>query len=216
MSGLFVIIIAYIFGSLPTAYIAGRLVRRADIRTLGGGNMGALNATRELGSLVGGLVLLVDIAKGAGAVLIAEVFDVTWPWVYTAGLVAVLGHCWPLFLKFRGGKGAATAIGVCLALATWPFLCCVPIMLVVIAVTSNVTLGMAAGFVFLPLFLWLFHQPFSLMIFLIVLVIFLGFRYIGTARRNLQHNGWRDFIIERNYTPWQRPKKPRDDPGPDL
>jgi len=201
------LIIAYLLGSLPTAYIAGRLVKHGDIRRMGGGNMGALNATRELGSLPGAVVLLVDIAKGCAVIFITRAFGLAEYWVYAAGFVAVLGHCWPLYLKFRGGKGAATAFGVLVTLAPLPFLCTVPIAVVVIALTSNVTLTMAAIAVQSPLFLWLFHQPFSLIIFLIALFVFLGVRYIGTARRNLRRMGWREFLVDKKYTPWQRPRK---------
>jgi acyl phosphate:glycerol-3-phosphate acyltransferase len=204
---LIVVFIGYLLGALPTAYLAGRWTKGADIRKMGGGNMGALNATRELGGKIGAVVLVVDVAKGAGAVLIAEALNVAPPWIYAAGFVAVLGHCWPVYLRFKGGKGAATAIGVFLALAPLPFLCILPIGLVIIWLTSNVTLGMAGGFLFLPLFLWLFHQPVSLIIFLTALIVFLGVRYLGTAKKNLKKRGWRDFLIEKNYTPWQTRRK---------
>jgi glycerol-3-phosphate acyltransferase PlsY len=201
------ILIGYLLGSIPTAYLAGRWFKKTDIRTLGGGNMGALNATRELGTLAGGLVLLIDIAKGACAVLVAKALDASYPWVYAAGLASVIGHCWPVFLKFNGGKGAATAIGVFLALSPLPLLCSLPIGLAVIFFTSNITLGLSAGFLFLPLFVWLFHLPLNLILFIIVLILFLGVRYLRTAKRNLNKTGWRDFLIEKNYTPWQRPRK---------
>ncbi len=204
------IIMGYLLGSIPTAYLAGYWIKKADIRQMGGGNMGALNATRELGSAAGAIVLISDIGKGTAAVLLAEALGVPDMWVYGAGLASVMGHCWPLFLKFKGGKGAATAIGVCLALSPVPFLCSLPIGLAVIWFTSNVTLGMAAGFLFLPLFLWVFHHPISLILFTFVLIIFLGVRYFPTAKRNLEKTGWRNFLIEKNYTPWQRPKdKPK-------
>jgi glycerol-3-phosphate acyltransferase PlsY len=119
----------------------------------------------------------------------------------------VIGHCWPVFLKFNGGKGAATAIGVFLALSPLPLLCSLPIGLAVIFFTSNITLGLSAGFLFLPLFVWLFHLPLNLILFIIVLILFLGVRYLRTAKRNLNKTGWRDFLIEKNYTPWQRPRK---------
>jgi acyl phosphate:glycerol-3-phosphate acyltransferase len=208
-----VILIAYLLGAIPTAYLAGRLVKKGDIRRMGGGNMGALNATRELGSLAGAGVLAVDVAKGCAAVLIARACGLSPTWIYMAAFLAVVGHCWPVYLKFKGGKGAATALGVLATLAPWSFLCGVPIGLAVIMLTSNVTLTMAVMFVFMPLFLWLFHQPFHLIIFLMALFVFLGVRYAGTAQRNLKSTGWRDFLVDKKYTPWQRPRKNRDKPG---
>jgi glycerol-3-phosphate acyltransferase PlsY len=202
-----VLFISYFLGSIPSAYLAGRWTKKADIRQMGGGNMGALNATRELGGLIGGAVLLVDIAKGAAPILFAKAVGVSDLWVYAAGLVSIVGHCWPLFLKFRGGKGAATALGVCAALAPLPLLCALPIGLIVIWFTSNVTLGMASGFLFLPIFLWLFHQPPSLIVFTLLVILFLAVRYYSTAKRNFEKTGWRDFLIEKKYTPWQRPRR---------
>jgi len=198
------IIIGYLLGSIPTAYLAGRLTREEDIRKLGGGNMGALNTAREISPLMGLIVLLIDIAKGAGAVLIARALGVSQIWVFLAGFLAVVGLCWPVFLKFRGGKGAATAIGVFFAVALKEFAFSVPVIVIVVLITSNVTLGMAVGMALFPLFLWIFGQPLCLILFAILLALFLAFRYVGTARRNLKKVGsFRDFIFERNYKPWQ-------------
>jgi glycerol-3-phosphate acyltransferase PlsY len=203
-----VILIGYLLGSFPTAYVAGYWVRGFDIRRQGGGNMGALNVARELNPAWGLAVLLVDAAKGAGAVLIAGSLEVTQIWVYLAGFASIVGHCWPVFLKFRGGKGAATAIGVFFALAPAVFAICIPVMLIVIFLTSNVTLGMTAGFVLLPLLLWIFDRPLNLIIFTILTILFLVARYIPTALKGLKKAGnIRNFIIEKNYKPWQTKRK---------
>lgn len=201
-------IIAYLLGALPTAYIAGRLKLRKDIRKIGGGNVGALNATRELGLKIGIIVLLMDAAKGAGAVLIAKYLGVSQIWVFLAGFAAVVGHCWPVYLKFRGGKGAATTIGVFLGLTPLPMACSIPIMLLVIGITSNVTLGMAVGFLFYPLWLWLFDQPLEIYIYAILMVLFLAARYAPTAIRALKKAGSAEnFLIEKKYRPWQSKRK---------
>jgi glycerol-3-phosphate acyltransferase PlsY len=198
------IIIGYLLGSAPTAYIAGRLTRGVDIRKIGGGNMGALNTAREIGRWTGLVVLLVDIAKGAVAILAAKFLGVSPIWVFLAGFAAILGHCWPVFLKFRGGKGAAAAMGVFFALAPREFACCLPILVAVILLTSNITLGIASGMVFFPLFLWIFGQPFSVIIYAILIALFLAARYVPTAKRSLQKAGnAKDFLIEKNYKPWQ-------------
>lgn len=201
------IIIGYLLGSIPTAYLAGRVTRGVDIRKVGGGNMGALNAARELSPITGLIVLLIDVAKGAAAIVIARYLGVGQIWVFLTGFAAIAGHNLPVFLKFRGGKGAATAIGVFFALAPVAFACCLPIILAVIFLTSNVTLGMGAGFVFFPLFLWIFGQPFEVIIYAIAIAVLLGIRYIPTARRNLKRVGLRDSLIERNYKPWQTKRK---------
>ena len=202
------IIIGYLLGSLPTAYIAGRLTRGEDIRRLGGGNMGALNAAREAGPVVGLIVLLVDLAKGAGAILAARYLGMSLLWVYLAGFASIVGHCWPLFLKFRGGKGAATTLGVFLALAPVPLACCVPVLVAIVLLTSNITLGMAGALLLFPLLLWVFGQPYSTLIYAILVALFLAARYVPTARRNLARTGnIRDFLIDKNYRPWQTRRK---------
>jgi acyl phosphate:glycerol-3-phosphate acyltransferase len=201
------IAISYLLGSIPTAYIAGRLTRGVDIRQVGGGNMGALNAARELNPWIGLLVLIVDIAKGAGAVLIAKSLDISLIWIFLAGFMVIVGHCWPVFLKFRGGKGAATAMGVFFALAPREFACCIPVMVVVVLLTSNITLGLAVGMLLFPLFLWIFGQPFEMIIYAILIALFLAGRYLPTARRGIKQAGnARDFIVEKNYKPWQTRK----------
>jgi acyl phosphate:glycerol-3-phosphate acyltransferase len=202
------LILGYLLGALPTAYIAGRWKKGMDIRNMGGGNMGALNATRELGLPVGIVVLLVDIAKGAGTVLAAEALGLKPVWVYLAGSAAVIGHCWPVYLKFRGGKGAATAAGVLLALAPLPVVCAVPLVIIVVLFTSNITLGTAAGLIGVFIFLWVFHRPSDLKLFSAALSLFLAIRYTSTGYRNYKKTGsFKKFLIDRDYKPWQSRRK---------
>ena len=202
------IIIGYLLGAIPSAYIAGRLIKRLDIRQVGGGNMGALNTMREIGTRAGIAVLITDIAKGSVTVLIAQWLGVSTIFVYIAGFAAIVGHMCPVFLKFRGGKGAATTLGVLVTLAPLEFALCLPAMLIVILVTSNVTLTITAALVLLPLIIWLFGEANSLIFYTLALALFQGLRYIPTARR-----GWasasskKDFIIERRYKPWQTKKE---------
>jgi acyl phosphate:glycerol-3-phosphate acyltransferase len=202
------IVFGYLLGSLPTAYLLGRWKKGVDIRQLGGGNMGALNATRELGRTAGLIVLLIDVAKGAGAVLIARALGVGQIWIYLAGSAAVIGHCWPVFLKFKGGKGAATTLGICVALAPLPMICALPVIIIVVLFTSNITLGIAAGIVGLLLLQWIFERPLDLIVFTIALALFLGLRYVSTGYRNYKKiGGFKDFLIDKDYKPWQTRRK---------
>jgi glycerol-3-phosphate acyltransferase PlsY len=119
------IVIAYLLGSIPSAYLAGKLSRGIDLRRHGSGNLGATNAYRVLGSQLAALVWVADTAKGAAAVLfLPGLFslpaDSVWPIVL--GFVAIVGHSLPLFLGRGGGKGVATAAGVFLALSWLPAL----------------------------------------------------------------------------------------------
>ena len=117
-----IIILAYAVGSIPTAYIAGRLLAGVDIRRLGDGNIGARNAYFELGSRTGIVVFVLDVTKGMIPVLVARAIALPEVVVLLAGAATVAGHNWPVFLGFRGGRGEATTIGVLLVLVTQPML----------------------------------------------------------------------------------------------
>ena len=110
--GILALLIAFALGSFPTAFVAGKLLSRGDIRDVGSGNPGTLNAVRQYGKLVGLVVLLVDAGKGILAVIIAQAMSVTDIWVYLTALLVTLGHNFSPALRFRGGKGAATVLGI--------------------------------------------------------------------------------------------------------
>jgi glycerol-3-phosphate acyltransferase PlsY len=194
-----VVIIGYLLGSIPSAYIVGRL-KGMDIRDVGGGNPGALNAWRKIGRDAGIAVLLVDVAKGVGAVLIARWFGVPHIVVLVAGLAAVLGHDLPIFFGFKGGKGAATTMGVLLTLVPHQFLIAFGIGVVVILITRNVTLGMGIQFISLPLALWCFSYSGLLIGYSAALPLISGVRHLPTLREALATQSKRDIIFDR----WQR------------
>jgi len=201
------VIVAYLLGSIPFAYIAGRLIKGIDIRQVGGGNAGALNTMREVGTVAGFGVLFADIAKGVLAVLIAQWLGLSLIFVFIAGFAAVVGHNWPVFLHFRGGKGAATTLGVLLVLAPIELLISFAIVVIVVLVTSNVTFSLTIGLPFLPLIIWLFRGADSLIFCSLALVLFLGLRYLPSAMRAFASaKSKKDFIIDRRYKPWQSKK----------
>jgi glycerol-3-phosphate acyltransferase PlsY len=115
--GILSVIIGYILGSIPTAYIVSRVSKGIDIRTIGSGNMGGANVMREIGTNEGVFVGLFDLAKGAGVILIAQSLNVSELWIFGTGFTAVVGHNFPVFASFRGGRGSATIIGIFLVLA---------------------------------------------------------------------------------------------------
>ncbi|MBI4299074.1 MAG: glycerol-3-phosphate acyltransferase [Chloroflexi bacterium] len=116
MSWLGICLLSYIIGSIPSAYIAGRLLRGVDIRDMGDGNAGAANVFRELGPIPGIVVGIADTSKGSLAVLLARYLIGSETAVLVAGISAVAGHNWPIYLNFRGGIGAATAMGILLVI----------------------------------------------------------------------------------------------------
>ncbi len=201
------IVIAYLLGSIPFAYIMGRLVRGVDIRQVGGGNMGAVNTMREIGPVPGFAVLLADMAKGALAVLVAQWLDLSLTWVFVVGGVAVAGHNWPVWLKFKGGQGLATTLGVLLALTPVEFAISFAIMVVVVLLTSNMRLGPAVGLVFLPLIIWLMGGEVSFIVYAIALPVFCLLKSAPRLKADATRIGSKKgLIVDREYKPWQKKK----------
>lgn len=133
-------VIAYLFGSVPTGYLVTRLVAGSDIRAVGSGGTGATNVQRVLGWRWGVAIALADIAKGIVVVLVARWLAGSDLVVAVAASLAVAGHCWPVWLKFRGGKGVATGAGAAFALTLWGLLL-IPILALPVVVTRFVSLG---------------------------------------------------------------------------
>jgi len=206
-SAIIAIAIGYLLGSIPSAYIAGRLKKGVDIRQVGGGNLGALNTVREIGLLPGLAVLIADIAKGSLAVLIAHWLGLPMIWIFIAGFAAVVGHNWSGFLGFKGGRGAATTIGVLLALVPGEFAISLAIMAIVIVVTSNVRLAIVVGLAFLPLIIWQFNGSGMLIAYSLALFLFLGVRSLPSARQAIANTGdKKGLIFDREYHFWQTKK----------
>jgi len=155
----FVILAAYLLGSIPIGYLIVRLRGGGDVRATGSGGTGATNVTRRAGRRAGLLTLLLDALKGALAVLLARAlltdgFGANW-WVAGAALASVVGHCFPVWLRFRGGKGVATGLGVFTALVPPAVLCALPVFLLVVWATRYVSLGSITAAALLPLCVWL-------------------------------------------------------------
>ena len=182
------IVIGYLLGSIPAAYIAARLVKGKDIRQMGGGNVGALNTFKEVGRGAGIAVALADIAKGAVAVAIAQwLLDVPQLFVLTAGLAAIAGHNWSIFLKFTGGKGMATAIGILVILLLhygyWQgLLIFLGVIVVGLIITHNVALSTGIALFCLPFIAWLSIKSGLFIIFAIILGLMIGLKFLPTAR----------------------------------
>src|SRR5438477_4353747 len=159
---LWVPVAAYLLGSIPFGLLLTKLFGRGDVRQAGSGNVGATNVTRVAGPLAGILTLVLDAVKGSAAVwLAAHVSGEAAGWMVAAGLAALVGHCYPVWLRFRGGKGVATAAGMFLMLSPLALLGSVLLFLIVVASTRYVSLGSIAAAAAMPLliyFLWAPHH----------------------------------------------------------
>ncbi len=158
------LIIAYVAGSFPSAYLAGRLIKGIDLRTVGSGNLGATNVYRNLGAGAAVVVLLLDLAKGALPVLLLPRLLNAGPpgsdsalwWALAYGIAAIAGHAKPVFLLWKGGgKGVATATGVFLVLVPGPMLITVVACIAVVWYSAYMSLGSISAAVLFPLLVWI-------------------------------------------------------------
>jgi glycerol-3-phosphate acyltransferase PlsY len=147
---LLLVLAAYLLGSVSFAVLLVRLKTGTDIRAEGSGNAGATNVLRAHGKKLAAAVAAADILKGSAAVLLVRLVTADPRYAGAAGLAAVLGHVFPLFYGFRGGKGVATAVGAFLALAPLATLVCVGVFVLVVALTRFVSLGSVIAMVLLP------------------------------------------------------------------
>ncbi|MFN2385619.1 MAG: glycerol-3-phosphate 1-O-acyltransferase PlsY [Thermoanaerobaculia bacterium] len=145
------VVVGYLLGSISFAVLLVRLKTGRDIRQEGSGNAGATNVLRAHGKRLAILVALLDVAKGAAAVLLVRLVTADPRYAAAAGLAAVLGHVFPLFYGFRGGKGVATAVGAFLALAPAAMAVSIGVFLLLVLVTRYVSLGSVVAMTLLPL-----------------------------------------------------------------
>jgi acyl phosphate:glycerol-3-phosphate acyltransferase len=192
------IIIGYLLGSIPTAYIVSRLRKGVDIRNIGSRNMGGANVMREIGTREGVLVGLFDVAKGAAAILIAQALNVPQPWVFGAGFAALVGHNFPVFAGFRGGRGAAVIIGILLVLAPAPMLVTLVVIAIPFFASRKFGGAIIIGFALLPLFVWLFEGSIELVRYVLALDLFMLVRNVFDIKRVVSKGIIRDMISERN------------------
>jgi glycerol-3-phosphate acyltransferase PlsY len=198
--GIAALIVGYLLGSIPTAYIMSRRRKGIDIRSVGSGNMGAANVIRQIGAHEGVLVGLVDIAKGAIAVLIAQALNASQPWVFAAGCLVLIGHNLPVFAGFKGGRGSATVIGIFLVLAPWAILVALAIVAIPFFTTRKFTFAILIGFALLPVLIGLFGGWPTLVLYAVGIDVFMLVRSLPGIRRVLAKGGVKDMISHRKET----------------
>ena len=149
--GFFSLILGYLLGSIPSGWLAGRWLKGIDLRELGSGSTGATNVLRQVGKGPALVVFLIDVGKGAAAVLLARALGLG-DWIQVlAGLTALAGHIWPVWLGFKGGKAVATGLGLFLGLA-WPVgLASFGVFLAVFSLSRYVSLASVWAAISLPL-----------------------------------------------------------------
>jgi len=181
---------AYLIGSIPTAYIFGRVLKGVDIREYGSGNVGATNVLRVIGKIPGITVLIIDIIKGfICATYLASGFlylaPVTRPELYRIliGLSAIAGHNWTAFLKFKGGKGVATSAGVVIGLIPKIFWLGFLVWLITFFITGFVSLSSIIAVIAIPIFTLAFGQPVEIVVFMCILCLIIVYKHKANIRR---------------------------------
>ncbi|RLE08787.1 acyl-phosphate glycerol 3-phosphate acyltransferase [Candidatus Aerophobetes bacterium] len=167
---------SYLLGSIPCGYLMGKIQKGIDIRNFGSGNIGTTNVLRSLGFLPAIGVLAGDMGKGIASVYMGFLLA---PFVGInsqvagglAGLSSIVGHNWPIFLKFKGGKGVATSAGVFLILTPFPFIFSLGVMVLIVSFTRYVSLGSMIAAVSLPLFVLLWIKDYRLWYFVLTGIV---------------------------------------------
>jgi glycerol-3-phosphate acyltransferase PlsY len=174
--GIAAIVIGYLLGGFPIAYIVARLRKGIDIREVGVRNMGAGNTIREIGKWEGAIVAIVDIGKGTAVIYIALALEVSLPWVLGAGAAAILGHAFPVYIGFRGGQGAATIIGIFFALAPEAMAITLIPLAIVLYFTKDTFASIFVVSPVLPALVWIFESSLILTVYALGVIGFVIFR----------------------------------------
>lgn len=175
---LLVIVVSYLLGSISFSVLLARLLKGIDIRQYGSGNAGATNTLRVLGKRPAVLVLLLDVLKGIAAVWLGTWAGGWGSWAAAAcGIAAIIGHNWPLYFRFRGGKGIATTIGVMATLSFWPALTAGIIAILAIVITRFVSLGSLIFVLLTPVFLLIYGFTAPVLWTSIIIAIFAFWRH---------------------------------------
>jgi len=179
------IIIGYLIGSIPFGVIAGKL-RKIDIRKVGSGNIGATNIYRTLGTAPAVIVFILDILKGALAVYIAQAMIPDSPAIIVvSGIAAIIGHMYPVYIGFKGGKGSATGLGVLLGITPDLFIIAMIYVAVAITVTRYVSVTSISGVLLLAALMFTFHKPVEYSIAAIIVAILVIYKHAPNIKRLL-------------------------------
>jgi glycerol-3-phosphate acyltransferase PlsY len=196
-ANLFAIVCGYLLGSIPSAYIAGRLKKNIDIREVGSRNMGMLNVFYEVGPKEAVFVLLADVSKGIAAILVARWLGVPLAIQLLAALTAVVGHTLPVFLKSRGGTGGATTVGILLFLMPIAIPFFIAVAATALTITRNPVFCYAVALIVFPFIAWLVYHSVALIAFSVRLPLFVGINYVPRLRtmHAAAHGNWHRIII---------------------
>lgn len=180
---LFACLLSYLVGSIPSGLILGKGIWHIDLREHGSHNIGATNAWRTIGKQAGILIFLCDLLKGAFGVWVGGALSGTPLALVLGGVFAIIGHSWSFFLRFKGGKGVATGLGVILSLMPVPALLIFAVWFVIVKITGYVSLGSIVGAALVPIFAWIFGEPRATIGFGFIAAFFVIYRHKENIQR---------------------------------
>jgi len=193
------LICAYLIGSFPSAYLITRFRKGIDIRGVGSQNVGAMNVFYKVGFAEGILVLAIDIGKGAAAIALARWLGVPMIAELFAGVAAVIGHSFPVWLKFCGGRGGATIIGILIFLMPWGIPFYAGIFGLALLITRFPTLSYSVAFLCFPFIAWLIYHSGALVAFSVGILLLPVIKYIPRIKEMRSTGGsWRYVLLRRN------------------
>ena len=152
---LLILFLGYLFGSFPSGYLVGKIAKGIDIRSLGSGSTGATNVLRQVGKRAAITVFLLDVFKGVLSILLAKYLLLNDSWQVAIGLSALIGHIWPVWLNWKGGKAVATGLGIFLGLSWQVGLATLGIFIIIITLFRIVSLASVGAALALPLIMYL-------------------------------------------------------------
>ena len=182
---LLILLLSYLFGSFPSGYLVGRIAKGIDIRSVGSGSTGATNVLRHIGRRAAITVFLLDVFKGVLSILLAKYFLLNDSWQVAVGLSTLIGHIWPIWLKWKGGKAVATGLGVFLGISWQVGLSTLGVFIVMILIFRIVSLASISAAIALPYIMYLSFETTNISLPFLVISVLAMSLVIWRHRQNI-------------------------------
>ena len=182
---LLILFLGYLFGSFPSGYLAGKIAKGIDIRSLGSGSTGATNILRHIGKRAAITVFLLDVFKGVISILLAKYFLLNDSWQVAVGLSTLIGHIWPVWLNWKGGKAVATGLGIFLGLSWQVGLATLGVFILMITLFRIVSLASVSAALALPFIMFISFKTSSISLPFLVISLFAMTLVIWRHRENI-------------------------------
>ena len=182
---LLILFLGYLFGSFPSGYLAGKIAKGIDIRSLGSGSTGATNVLRHIGKRAAITVFLLDVFKGVISILLAKYFLLNDSWQVAIGLSTLIGHIWPVWLNWRGGKAVATGLGIFLGLSWQVGLATLGVFILMITLFRIVSLASVSAAIALPFIMFISFKTSSISLPFLVISLLAMTLVIWRHRENI-------------------------------